>query len=400
MRIVGKLLVSVVLGLMPVSGMAFKIEGNRVEQVDFGTIRVDERECSPDLLLPVLTKEVTYVDSARMRQDQAEVQSMIGQMGKKFENPFQRDMVERAMKYMQRTDNKYYAKVRSDYEKGIISKKLKEYLSDLADDYSNILGALGGNERLRSIGNNLRSRRLVNAADYYATRTDTLINPCVRSGYGDAGCIGKYADWIISTRLDNLYAVKDWKWVFSEKAEPVLEGFPARVSWLRYKRYPQYRIIPIRLTIGFYGENFTENVADFGRYCESILAFDSYGNLTHVIWSELPSPYKTGRQHYLARQIYAQAYRANDYNIHSYGKATEHYIKVQIGLEELTAKEKTDMAALRKQCDDAGLARDKARALYGQRSAQARQAESRANRLSAAVLSLHLNNGVPYDSDG
>ena len=58
------------------------------------------------------------------------------------------------------------------------------------------------------------------------------------------------------------------------------------------------------------------------------------------------------------------------------------------------------MAGLRKPSDDADLARDKARALYGQRSAQARQAESRANRLSAAVLSLNLNNGVPYDSDG
>lgn len=394
MKYVGILLVSLVAGMMPFSAVAFRISGNKVDKVDLATIGVDGREYGPDLLIPVLTREVTNVDSTLMRQEQAEAQAMIGRLGKKFENPLQRVIVERAMSYMQLTDDKCYAKVRSDYEKDVISKKLKDYLLALDDDYSEAIApSVSLRSMVKLMGRKNRSR--VDMSDYHVTKTDTIANPCIRQGYGMPGVDSRYADWVMDSRLDALYAVRDWLWVFGEQAESRSEEFPANVSWLRYKSHPQYRIIPIRLTIGRSGTNFAELWPE--DYCNTVLAFDNKGNLINVIWCELPDPHGKGREHYVARQIYAQAYDADDYNIQSYGAATAHYIKAQIGLEELTAKEKNDVATVRKQYDNAVKARDKARALYGRSSVQARQAEADVNRLAIAVV---FDNGGAYDKDG
>lgn len=130
------------------------------------------------------------------------------------------------------------------------------------------------------------------------------------------------------SQLDSLQhreQIAGWEWTATEELVPYEASFPKKEKYHYFKNHPEYA------------------VEEDDRYARRYL-FDRQGNLTRVVHmtiDELPVP---PDWYDFETFIYREAWANNAYNIKSTSRATQHYLKVRMGLEDLTAAEKAQEA--------------------------------------------------------
>lgn len=228
----------------------------------------------------------------------------------------------------------------------------------------------------------------------YYTYHDTISNPLTykrvfklinKGGYPQDVKIDKYSlfDLIYKTHL------KGWEWYYKERDKydakhQVNVEYPTAVSFMKYNSHPQYRII-------------NDIAFDADGKLLAVLDLNSDNN-QEISWHLKPqyvlfdSDFEDRVQKILLRESYKQ----NAYNIQAAGQKANHYVKNQLGLEELTKAEKATQERATKTMAKAitGSMRDGMR--YGSNTRRGRQAQ---NKHAAAFLGAMLSDNNGYYSD-
>lgn len=149
--------------------------------------------------------------------------------------------------------------------------------------------------------------------------------------------------------------LKGWEWTENDDYEEFDQSYPVSVTYRKYASHPEYRII---------GD----------------LAFDTEGNLVRLINLDSEKYWNIdifSNDNPVGRQLLRIAYNDNEYNIQSKGQKVNHYIKTQLGLEDLTKAEKAQQDKSADAIAKAliGSARDERR--YGRHSRRGRAAQNK-----------------------
>ncbi|MDE7347316.1 MAG: hypothetical protein K2N48_11350 [Muribaculaceae bacterium] len=225
-------------------------------------------------------------------------------LGKPFQNEIQKVYVNELLNQIAPVAGNDAKSISKDMEKNKVSKKLKDYLERMrygvltrpykiaVRDYNSISTDWEGF---------YRSRGKKTPPMIYVVYNDTVENPYYYSSdamiYGDG-----------------------WDWYNKDNLKSHQETYPISISYGYDPAHPEYR--------------FKENYV-----------FDNNGNLVRVLLPNYRIWYQDFNVHsdnpvftLLARK----AYEDNEYEIKSDDSQTNHYVKNQLGLEELTAAEKKE----------------------------------------------------------
>lgn len=240
--------------------------------------------------------------------------------------------------------------IEEDLKKGIISKKLKPHLDELKKRAEKIVKA--GPEIAENKINNIKDNfpifdytgqmRKTDDRFYNEILTDTILNPLYKDFLPDFYRTKDFAklqkddqERVIKYlwRQHHQPLDKDWEWYDKIQKKEKEQSYPVSVTYYYTDSLPQYRFK------SFECDNSRSGKAAFNEKGELIRIIDSnflhYGSQTF----KYSNPEAVG--------FYQIAYKDNEYDIHSAGKDVNHYIKVQLDLEKMTAAEKaaSDRAA-------------------------------------------------------
>lgn len=172
--------------------------------------------------------------------------------------------------------------------------------------------------------------------------------------------------------------IAGWEWIERESSEVKDESYPERISYEFYASHPEYRVTK----------------PSTWRYPEYIV-YDSKGNLVYV------PIYDTSKlsMHIepLQMAIRKYAYGNNDLDIQSASAHTLHYVKVQSGLEKMTAKEKQAAERMTTSLANAFASSIKADMKYGSNS---RKAKAQQRKSAAQVVGTLIKGSDFYDNQG
>ncbi|MDE5882395.1 MAG: hypothetical protein K2H60_11755 [Muribaculaceae bacterium] len=194
-----------------------------------------------------------------------------------------------------------------------------------------------------------------------------LLNDTKRSGI-----------WYGVEREDEEAMREKWAWLYQEEKsrEEIKESYPRSVVYYRYPSHPEYRVKGGDDLFKVYDkEGNLLAVSEFNVNLKNLLTYDDD----------------------FTKQIYAYAFKNNEYNIKNDDAHTLHYVKVCAGLEKLTPEEEKYSDKMAQQIADAFLGSMTAEAYYGKNSRQAQAAETKS---AAQLLGAVAGGSKYYDSKG
>lgn len=236
--------------------------------------------------------------------------------------------------------------IEEDLKKGIISKKLKPHLDELKKRAEKIVKA--GPEIAENKINNIKENfpifdyagqmKKPYSGYYMETLTDTILNPLYKDFLPDfyrSKDFAKLQEDAQETIINYLWRRnhqalnKGWEWYDKIQKKEKEQSYPVSVTYYYTDSLPQYRFKSYECRHG--SEKTTSGKA----------AFNEKGELIRIINSDLWHHYSSDFVYSNPRYVgfYQIAYKENEYDIHSAGKDVNHYIKVQLHLEKMTAAE-------------------------------------------------------------
>lgn len=205
--------------------------------------------------------------------------------------------------------------IEKDISKGIIPKKLKNHYKIHGYNCSKKIDSLS------NFANNSYPKSL-----YQELGWDDWVAPQE-----------KYYDTIPNPVLAEVSKRKisdGWEWLRKEKYEEVTDSYPYSVRYLKYSNHPEYKVceidIPTSEKIVYSQNGELVYVSGIGIQ-DGVREGDIYRNDLGRNASDI------------GRQFARLAYEQNNYDIKSQSAKINHYIKNQLGLEEMTAAEKKQM---------------------------------------------------------
>lgn len=310
-------------------------------------------------------------------------------LGKPFENPVQRKYVDYLASLTNEKDRESIAK---DAAKGKISKKLGKYLDTLIPRISRQLRE-SRDQLDRDLNTDWSYKIQFSNCPRYHEITTTYVDTIENPHYLDKMHEFKWKEDIFEKSYSNIedyslvryYENKvthsdGWNWYSREKLEEKEESYPIGVRYSYDPEHPQYRFV-------------------FEYPHEYPQVYDAKGNLVRVMFPE----YQLYKQYFDANSDHPEfsliariAYAENEYDIQSAGNKITHYIKNQLGLENLTASEQKQQDKSAKQMAKAaeGYVRDQMK--YGKHSRKGRAASQKH---AASFLGAMLGSGSGYYSN-
>lgn len=310
-------------------------------------------------------------------------------LGKPFENPVQRKYVDYLASLTNEKDRESIAK---DAAKGKISKKLGKYLDTLIPRISRQLRE-SRDQLDRDLNTDWSYKIQFSNCPRYHEITTTYVDTIENPHYLDKMHEFKWKEDIFEKSYSNIedyslvryYENKvthsdGWNWYSREKLEEKEESYPIGVRYSYDPEHPQYRFV-------------------FEYPHEYPQVYDAKGNLVRVMFPE----YQLYKQYFDANSDHPEfsliariAYAENEYDIQSAGNKITHYIKNQLGLENLTASEQKQQDKSAKQMAKAaeGYVRDQMK--YGKHSRKGRVASQKH---AASFLGAMLGSGSGYYSN-
>lgn len=146
---------------------------------------------------------------------------------------------------------------------------------------------------------------------------------------------------------------KNWEWVLNNEFPEKSESFPVSVIYSYSEKYPDYRFV---------------NIASISQ--PEWIICDNKGNLIAI--PEFTNEALSMYDNELKESLLAYAYKYNMRDIQNYDAHTQHYVKVQSGLESLTTKEKQASERASTNLANAFINSMKANMKYGQGSKKAK----------------------------
>lgn len=288
-------------------------------------------------------------------------------------------------------------KIQKDLKKGKISKSLKDLLTRIEPARKNALKIAEAD--LSAVTKDwvtfALSKGYPEPEKRFVERVDTITNPLsydniariIRSGdqlnYYDGGYV-----WML--RTPDFY--KGWEWyqreadeVHNEQNSKILsQSYPHAVDYRSYTSHPEYYII---------------NDIAFDKDGKIIRVLDFTGDPDEDFFAVRPR-YIYCEQDYDARVkslLCRESYKQNAYNIKSAGQKVNHYVKNQLGLEELTKAEKASNEKRTDAIANAVVGSAKAEAKYGKNSRRAKQEQ---NKYAAQFLGALIGGNSYYSDEG
>lgn len=246
--------------------------------------------------------------------------------------------------------------IAEDLKKGIISKKLKPHLDELQKRAAKIVKA--GPEIAENKVKDLKSEsqifdyagqmRKTDDRLYDVTLTDTILNPLYKDFLPD---FYRSKDFAKLQKVDQKTIInylwkrhhqpldKGWEWYDKIQKKKKEQSYPVSVTYYYTDSLPQYRFKSYECYHGY--KRTTMGMAAFNDRGELIRIIDS------GLWHYDSPSFVYSNPRFVG--FYQIAYKENEYDIHSAGKDVNHYIKVQLDLEKMTAVEEaaSDRAAER-----------------------------------------------------
>lgn len=297
------------------------------------------------------------------------------------QTPKQREFMEIILEQMKPHRN--YEKDAKDIEKklakGKLSKKAKPYINEVCKNIEKrkvkIQEEISALEHIKDKEGVVKCMKSIfpdkKIKENMISIKDTIINLSWRP----AIYLNSSSKHVVSH--DEKEIVKGWEWAMSENNKEMSEQFPTPVSYYFSNSYPEFRILKPR-----FGDN------------ENWIIYNKKGELMAVAnfrLDEMPSDSK------FEKIMLAHAYKNNDLNIQSYSDHTKHYVKVQSGLEALTAKEKKAQERGASALANAYLSSMKANMAYGKNSRKAKAVERKS---AAQAFGAMFSNSNFYDELG
>lgn len=236
--------------------------------------------------------------------------SLMSLLGKPFQNDRQKSYVIELLKIISQRYKSDAKSIEKDLNKNKASKKLKIYLESV--EKNSLLPSYNfasqDYDRIRFHWKDFfNSKKRVCPPMNYFTYTDTIENP-----YYDP--------------IDEMIYGDGWDWYDKDNLNSQNESYPINIHYKYDPSHPEFR--------------FKDCDTDSYHY-----VFDNQGNLIRVL---LPN-YRIWRQYFdvhsknpVFKLLAQKAYEENEYDIKSEDTKTNHYVKNQLGLEELTAAEKKE----------------------------------------------------------
>lgn len=206
---------------------------------------------------------------------------------------------------------------------------------------------------------------------------DTILNSAWRPGLFMSRQLKlKNGEGIYSP--DDEAIIAGWEWLSTESAESKSQNYPVSVEYYLYSSHPEFKVV--------------KNTA---WYKPEYVVYDSEGQLVSI--PKYDETKLSMRLESLQKAMRAYAYQNNEMDIRKAGAHTQHYVKVQSGLEKLTAKEKQASERASTAIANAMLGSMNASMKYGSNSRKGKAAQ----RKSAAQLMGVLASGSDfYDESG
>lgn len=323
-------------------------------------------------------------------QDSLDMYKCLGEkLGKPFENTMQRQYVDYLASLANEKDRESIAK---DAAKGKISKKLGNYLYEIIRDVSRRLRKFRYQfDRDLATDWNYEIRR-TNCPRYHeitTTYVDTIENPyCLdkmhefnwkkdifKSSYSN---IPDYK--VRNYYVDKVTRSNGWDWYSESNLKEKEESYPINVRYHYDPDHPEYRFV-------------------FDPWMKNPKVYDAKGNLVRVMYPDFDlykQFFDANSDHPEFTLIARIAYAENEYDIQSADSKTNHYIKNQLGLEDLTATEQKQQDKSAKQMAKAaeGYFRDQMK--YGKHS---RKGKAASQKHAASFLGAMLGSGSVYYSN-
>lgn len=229
---------------------------------------------------------------------------LLGLLGKPFQNEIQKVYVNELLKQIAPLAGNDAKSISKDMDKNKVSKKLKYYLeqmrsSVLTRPYN--LAVRDYKEISTDWKGFYKSRGKKIPPMIYVVYNDTVENPYY---YTPDAMI--YAD--------------GWEWYDKNNLKSQQESYPISLTYEYDPSHPEYRFL--------------------GNY-----VFDNNGNLIRVLlpnYEILGRDFNVHSDNPIFTLLARKAYEENEYEIKSDDPQTNHYVKNQLGLEELTAAEKKE----------------------------------------------------------
>lgn len=247
--------------------------------------------------------------------------------------------------------------IEKDISKGIVPKKLKNHYKihgynclRKIDSLSNFVNSTYPNSLYEELGWN----EWVAPQEIYH---DTIPNP-------------------VLAKVSESKIIDGWEWLRKGDYEEVTDSYPYSVEYLKFKDYPQYKVCKIDIPT-------SENVV-YSKNGELVYV-SGIGNQYYVDQGYI---YRNNldRNSVIGRQFANFAYEQNDYDIKSQSAKINHYIKNQLGLEEMTAAEKKQMDRNANAMASAMLGHAKSQMQHGNSRKGQRQQRNYAGKFMGALL--------------
>lgn len=355
-------------------------------QVEKRWIVIPTTELDSIKLGQMFERDRLYVQSL---QDSLDMYKSLGErLGKPFENSGQLQYVEYLASLANEKDRESIAK---DSAKGKISKKLGKYINEIIPEiYERLATARHQYDRelTKDWQNAIRNTNSPRYQEITATYVDTIENPyyldkwhefswkkdIFKESYSN---MPNYS--LVNYYINKVTMADGWEWYSESKLREKEESYPIAVRYSYDPEHPEYRFV-------------------FDYLKKNPQVYDANGNLLRVMYPDFnlyKQFFNANSDHPEFTLIARIAYAGNEYGIQSADNKTTHYIKNQLGLENLTASEQKQQDKSAKQMANAaeGYVRDQMK--YGKNSRKGRAASQKH---AAAFLGAILGSGNGYYS--
>ena len=179
-----------------------------------------------------------------------------------------------------------------------------------------------------------------------------------------------------------------WEWLRKEGYEEVSDSYPYSVRYLKFRNHPEYKVCEIDI------------------YTSEKIVYSQNGELVYVSGIGIQDGVREGDiyRNYLGRnasdigrQFARLAYGQNAYDIKSQSAKINHYIKNQLGLEEMTDAEKKQRDKTANAMASAMLGHAKSQMQYGNSRKGQRQQRKYAGKFMGALMG---GSNSYYSSEG
>lgn len=356
-------------------------------QVEKRWVAIPSTELDSMKLSQMLERDRLHVQSI---QDSLDMYTRLGEkLGKPFGNSGEPHYVEYLATLANVKDRESIAK---DMAKGKISKKLGKYIDEIIPKINRRLIRARyqyDRELTKDWENEIRNTDSPRYGEITTTYVDTIENPCYLDKLHEFSWKweifkNSYSNMpsylLVEHYIDIVTNSAGWEWYSESKLQKKEESYPIAVRYYYDPEHPEYRFV-------------------FDYLMENPQVYDAKGNLLRVMYPD----YRLHHQFFNANSdqpefslIARIAYAENEYGIQSADNKTTHYIKNQLGLENLTVSEQKQQDKSAKQMANAaeGYIRDQMK--YGKNSSKG---EAASQKHAAAFLGAMLGSGNGYYSN-